>query len=60
MTPGTGGLSVAIANIDVPGEHEPVNLWGGVTYMRGREYVQLENNGEQRHEGFDGDTEQLT
>ena len=54
------GLSVAIANIDVPGEHEPVNLWGGVTYMRGREYVQLENNGEQRHEGFDGDTEQLT
>jgi hypothetical protein len=28
------------------------NFWGGPTYLRGRGYVQLSNNGEQRHGGF--------
>ncbi|MFU8945267.1 PmoA family protein [Mycetocola zhadangensis] len=46
------GLSMAIANIDVPGEDLPVNLWGGVTYTD-RGYVQLDNNGDQVHEGWD-------
>ncbi|MCP2031999.1 hypothetical protein L1277_002098 [Okibacterium sp. HSC-33S16] len=45
------GLSMAIANIDVPGEELPVNLWGGVTYTE-HGYVQLDNNGDQVHEGW--------
>jgi hypothetical protein len=57
------GLSMAIANIDVPGEDLPVNLWGGVTYTD-RGYVQLDNNGDQVHEGWDeagaGGAERLT
>ncbi|WP_212743141.1 PmoA family protein [Microbacterium sp. 2FI] len=37
------------------------NFWGGPTYVHGQFYVQLPNNGEQRHEGrielaSDGDT----
>jgi hypothetical protein len=28
------------------------NFWGGPTYLRDRGYVQLSNNGEQRHGGF--------
>ncbi|MBM7503910.1 PmoA family protein [Agromyces aurantiacus] len=31
------------------------NFWGGPTYVRGKGYVQLPNNGEQRHVGFDDD-----
>jgi len=47
------GLSLAISNIRVEGEPEPVNLWGGVTWSggvagRGGDYRQLDNNGEQR------------
>jgi hypothetical protein len=54
------GLSMAIANIDVPGEELPVNLWGGVTYT-GDGYEQLDNNGDQVHEGWDeAGVEQLT
>lgn len=41
------GLSLAVSNIDVPGEALPVNLWGGVTYVDGEGYVQLANNGSQ-------------
>jgi hypothetical protein len=48
------GLSIAIANIDVAGEQLPVNLWGGVTYTHGG-YEQLDNNGDQVHEGWDAD-----
>jgi hypothetical protein len=29
------------------------NFWGGPTYRRGDGYVQLDNNGVMRHEGFD-------
>lgn len=29
------------------------NFWGGTTYLRGREYVQLPNNGRVRHRAFD-------
>ncbi|MET4157182.1 PmoA family protein [Agromyces sp. PvR057] len=29
------------------------NFWGGPTFVRGEGYVQLPNNGEQRHRGFD-------
>ena len=48
------GLSIAISNIDVPGEPLPVNLWGGVTFT-GNDYEQLDNNGDQVHEGWDPD-----
>lgn len=48
------GLSMAISNIDVPGEPLPVNLWGGVTFT-GSDYEQLDNNGDQVHEGWDPD-----
>jgi len=30
------------------------NFWGGPTFVRGEGYVQLANNGEQRHVGFEG------
>ncbi|WP_210508715.1 PmoA family protein [Naasia sp. SYSU D00057] len=40
------GLSLAVANLAVPGEPHPVNLWGGVTFAGGG-YVQLPNNGSQ-------------
>jgi hypothetical protein len=47
------GLSLAVSNIRVEGEPEPVNLWGGVTWSGGAagsggDYRQLDNNGEQR------------
>ena len=32
------------------------NFWGGPTYLRGREYVQLDNNGATVHESFDAIT----
>lgn len=55
------GLSIAVANIDVPGEALPVNLWGGVTYTADRGYVQLDNNGEQVHDSWDATgTERLS
>ena len=54
------GLSIAIANIDVAGEDLQVNLWGGVTYTE-QGYVQLDNNGDQVHEGWDvGGAERLS
>lgn len=31
------------------------NFWGGPTFVRGEGYVQLPNNGEQRHVGFEHD-----
>ncbi|HYP73849.1 MAG TPA: PmoA family protein, partial [Microbacterium sp.] len=40
------GLSLAIANL---GDH---NFWGGPTYVSGRGYVQLPNNGAQVHRAF--------
>ena len=46
------GLSLAISNIRVEGEPEPVNLWGGVTWSDGA-YRQLDNNGEQRMLGLE-------
>ncbi|MFE2752918.1 PmoA family protein [Actinosynnema sp. NPDC059335] len=41
------------------------NFWGGPTYVRGRSYVQLDNNGTQRHRrvvdsGADGGTASFT
>ncbi len=30
----------------------PANFWGGPTYLRGRGYQQLANNGRMRHDGF--------
>lgn len=41
------GISLALPNV---GE---ANFWGGPTFVRGKGYVQLPNNGTQRHEGFD-------
>lgn len=40
------GLSMAIA--DINGE----NFWGGVTYVHGQGYIQLDNVGRQEHRGW--------
>ncbi|WP_247826853.1 DUF6807 family protein [Arthrobacter antioxidans] len=42
------GLGIAVSAVDVPGQEDPVNLWGGPTYSGARGYVQLPNNGSQR------------
>ena len=39
-------------SLPVVGEH---NFWGGPTFVRGEGYVQLPNNGEQRHVAFERD-----
>jgi hypothetical protein len=41
------GISWALPNVG------PENFWGGPTYRRGDGYVQLDNNGSMRHDGFD-------
>ena len=41
------GISWALPNVG------PDNFWGGPTYRRGDGYVQLDNNGSMRHDGFD-------
>ncbi|MFC9948590.1 DUF6807 domain-containing protein [Streptomyces pratensis] len=38
-------------SLPVVGEH---NFWGGPTYVHGKDYVQLENNGSMDHERFAG------
>lgn len=40
------GISLAPANVG------PDNFWGGPTYVRDEGYVQLPNNGRQRHDAF--------
>jgi hypothetical protein len=40
------GISWALPNAG------PENFWGGPTYRRGDGYVQLDNNGRTRHDGF--------
>jgi len=40
------GISWALPNVG------PENFWGGPTYRRGDGYVQLDNNGTMRHDGF--------
>jgi hypothetical protein len=47
------GLSLAIANIRIGDDEQDTNLWGGVTWVAGAGYRQLDNNGSQRSE--DGD-----
>ncbi|WOP19320.1 DUF6807 family protein [Raineyella sp. LH-20] len=58
------GLSLAVANIRVNALDEEVNLWGGVTWVTGDGYRQLNNNGSERHDGWrtsaGGATEDLT
>lgn len=46
------GLSVAVSNIYVEDLDHEVNLWGGVTWVPGRGYEQLPNNGSQRHDSW--------
>jgi hypothetical protein len=41
------GMALSLPNVG------PANFWGGVTYLRGRGYVQLPNNGAMRHRAFD-------
>jgi hypothetical protein len=41
------GISWALSTVD------DENFWGGPTYLRDRGYVQLDNDGTQRHTGFD-------
>lgn len=50
------GLSLAVANIGVGDEGVDVNLWGGVTWVAGEGYRQLDNNGSQRVLERDGST----
>lgn len=42
------GLSLAVANLGVGDESVDANLWGGVTWVTGEGYRQLDNNGSQR------------
>jgi len=42
------GIAWSLANVG------SANFWGGVTYLRDRGYVQLNNNGAMRHRFFDG------
>jgi hypothetical protein len=48
------GIAWSLPNIGREGgaPDEQQNFWGGVTYLRGREYVQLPNNGAMRHRAF--------
>jgi hypothetical protein len=41
------GIAWSLCNVG------PANFWGGPTYLRGRGYQQLGNNGRMRHDGFD-------
>ena len=45
------GLSVTVANIGIGDTAQDVNLWGGVTWVPGRGYAQLDNNGSQTVDG---------
>jgi hypothetical protein len=40
------GISWSLPNVG------PDNFWGGPTYRRGDDYIQLDNNGTMRHDGF--------
>ena len=51
------GLSIAVSNIHVEDLREEVNAWGGVTWVPGRGYEQLPNNGSQRHDGWEAVSE---
>lgn len=48
------GIAWSLPNIGREGGARDAqqNFWGGVTYVRGREYVQLPNNGAMRHREF--------
>ena len=41
------GIAWSLCNVG------PANFWGGPTYLRGRGYQQLDNNGRMRHESFE-------
>jgi hypothetical protein len=46
------GIALSLPNVGRPGSPEQENFWGGVTYLRGRGYQQLDNNGSIRHREF--------
>jgi hypothetical protein len=46
------GMALSLPNLGRPGNAEQQNFWGGPTYVRGRGYQQLENNGSIRHREF--------
>jgi hypothetical protein len=46
------GIAFSLPNMGRPGDPEQENFWGGVTYLRGRGYEQLDNNGTIRHREF--------
>ncbi|MWV51292.1 oxidoreductase [Rathayibacter sp. VKM Ac-2803] len=48
------GLSLTVANLRVGDEAPDANLWGGVTWVTGEGYRQLDNNGSQRVLGQSG------
>ncbi|SMH44375.1 Methane oxygenase PmoA [Rathayibacter oskolensis] len=50
------GLSLAVANLSISDERVDANFWGGVTWVAGEGYRQLDNNGSQRVLAQDGST----
>jgi hypothetical protein len=46
------GVALSLPNVRGPGGS--ANFWGGPTYVRGRGYVQLPNDGAMRHREFTG------
>ncbi|HZZ43586.1 MAG TPA: PmoA family protein [Tepidisphaeraceae bacterium] len=46
------GIQMTCANLRTPDQSTPENFWGGPTYLKGK-YVQLDNNGIQRHDSWE-------
>ncbi|KQQ05541.1 MULTISPECIES: DUF6807 family protein [unclassified Rathayibacter] len=42
------GLSLTVSNVSIGDEPQDANFWGGVTWVTGEGYRQLDNNGSQR------------
>jgi hypothetical protein len=47
------GIQMTCAHLRTPDQEIGQNFWGGPTYVRGRNYVQLDNVGSQRHDAWD-------
>lgn len=47
------GIQMTCAHLRTPGQEIGQNFWGGPTYVRGKNYVQLDNVGSQRHDKWE-------
>lgn len=47
------GIQMTCANLRAANEETAQNFWGGPTYVRGKNYVQLDNVGSQRHDKWE-------